>query len=293
MAKLVLLALFLGSIALAALGVTGGLSQPFPGIGWALISLTAIPAILQMFDWLWPNAPIARYRAALEGLKNKIVGLIRRRALRKLFALYGRQEITARLLPVEEAAEYSVSRARKRSRRRRVWTAAVGFVVVAMMGVYLLVLRSIDSYYPVGKEFSLDESFKVTVLKEPECLTTGGPGDSPSCSVLVRFRNASHSRQSIGPGSFSLIRPPYGPLYCYYSDTENYCRDYAAAIVGRDNYYDYDASDSTFPTHDLQPEDALNAKLVFEVRKGIIPDELQLSSQTKHGIVHILFTSVS
>ncbi len=251
--KLLLFLLFAGSILSAMLGITSPI--------W--IAITAVPSFFQTVDWLWPSAPIGKYRVAFERLRLLVVRLERRRRLAALFARHGREELAARHLAPEEAGKFSVAAQTRRRRLRRRLAGATGAVLVACGASYVVLLPTADAKaarYSIGQEFPIGGAFKLTVLRAPNCYAHRGT-NQPACSVDVRIRNTSHFSQIIGPGSFGSVNLNPYPNGSF-SSTE---------LLSHGNNFDY--VDAAFDTTDPGPEQTISATLYYNV-PTTDPDEL-------------------
>lgn len=108
-AKVSLLVLFLGSVALTSTGFSVNLNQPLPGIGIVLAALTIVPALLQTLDWLWPNAPIGGYRRVFDQLNKRFTQYIQRRTTARVLARYGSQDLAQRILDPDEVERFTIA----------------------------------------------------------------------------------------------------------------------------------------------------------------------------------------
>lgn len=282
---LVVLLLLISVLATIAAALVD-LNNIIPRASIIVATLTVVPTILEVFERSRKKSSSRKYRAWTERLTERIVRLVRRHKLAALFALYGRQEVATRLLPTEEAIQFSVHAQTRRRDQMRLWTCVSILAALAALTAYSLSVLHKDYRYHIGQEFALDSIYKLTVLGTPTCKATGEyEYQGPTCSVEIRIRNVSRDAHSVGSGSFSKIKS-YGPRYVHEIDHDIW---YATTAAGGGNYYEYETA--TFSKFTLQPQEFTTANFIFNVPYGVTVDELQFATEGSSGIIHIDFHS--
>jgi hypothetical protein len=279
-AKILLFVLFLGSVALALTGFSVNLNGPLPVIGILLTALTLIPALLQTLDWLWPNAPIGKYRLAFKWLSIKLAKFIQQRAITRTVARYGSQEIARRIFPEDEAARFTISSYLRRRRRNQRIILTVGALILIGGGVSAVAeVEHSTPDYKVGQPVVLDNGFSVEAIEGLNCTSVGATESGPLCDIKVQFRNIGHFAYLLGPGSFTSAGPGEIQSPGEYS--------YAVALISHGNYYDfYNASFSGTPD-EVQPGQTVMIVLSFQVSEGVYPDELLVESEANGSSIKI------
>jgi hypothetical protein len=282
-AQLFLVLLAVGSV---VLGLVVGDSIP-----WVWVALVIlIPQIIQAIDWAWPNSVTPRYRQMVHRLAQWFGRRVTRWRLHRLLALYGSGELASRVLPIEEAEQFSVvSELRRRRRRQVVLVGGMGLALVGVLAAYLLPTGREDSRYRIGEEFSPDETFDFTVLSAPECATAGDPPRAEYlCTVFIRIENVSRERQSVGPGSFGEVTPD-GAVYLRDEFVGRY-QDYAIGLVKGGDYFTLEHA--AFSRTSLLAGESLEASFAFEVRRDISSiDELVLAVWERPDRIHVVFAN--
>lgn len=268
-AKLFMFACFLGSVAMAAIGVGMDLDQPIPGIGIALTVITVIPSFLQTLDWLWPHGSIGAYRTPFRRMRGWCVRQKRRRDLARLFSAHGKEMLAVQSLPTGDAAYFSIAAYRRRKNRRRrifVGVSSIGLLVSAGLITKALTMQS--DRYEIGQEISLDGAFSMTVLGPPRCGIVYQDKSAPSqdkkmtCQLPVQIHNTGHFVSDIGPGAFM------GPV-------DRSDADYMVLwLLAKEDHYDF--IDASFPDGEQQPDAKFNVTFIFAVPNGVSPDGLSI-----------------
>jgi hypothetical protein len=280
-AKTMLFVFFLGSVTLALTGFSVHLRGPLPGVGIGLTALTLIPALLQTLDWLWRDAPIGRYRLAFERLNSRFTDLIQQRTTARVLARYGSQDLARTILPAEQAQRYEIAPWLHRRKRHR-QLISVAWVVLAAAGIAgLVVALQSASVYRLGQSAVLDSGFSAEAVNEPDCVSGKTVDGVPTCSVDMRFRNASSFPQLLGQGSFTSIGPDESPSAGDYN--------YAVALISNGNYYDFYAASVGDSSGEIQPGQVVAVILTFAVPTGVNPDALQVKSETTGSSIRIDF----
>jgi hypothetical protein len=272
--------LFLLFVASIVLTLEGSVAVSIPLWIWILLAiLTAVPNVLQTFDWIWTGGLGRRYQAWLDWLRNEIERRLRRWWLRKLFELHGAEELAEERLPEDEVAYFSVSRRRRLQSLRRLGAGGV-LVLVALAFTILQLVGGGSSIHHVaiGREFRIDEIFGITVRGVPSCRKSRWQ-DLPGleCDVYVLVHNVSHYKAYIFPGSFASIQDLSSELYA----------DYGAALLSNGDYYDL--LDAGFNEELLQPGKTTHGKLEFNVTAGVVPDELRIIARGPLGVSVVSF----
>jgi hypothetical protein len=166
--RLILIVLVV-SVVLTIVDTAIDLNVVVPWLTRSVAVVSALLTLVQGIDWLWPNSFMHRFRTFAERPASKIVTMRRRQRLRRLLAVYGREELAQRLLSPEQARPFTV--AAQRSRRRRYqWGAALSVIVLAVSGVgYAWSAGQDDKWHRIGEQFALDGIFKMTVTSGPTC----------------------------------------------------------------------------------------------------------------------------
>lgn len=283
-AKTLLFVCSAGSVALALTGFSVNLNGPLPGIGIGLTALTLIPALLQTLDWLWPHAPIGRYRLAFERLNTRFTSLIQQRMTAQVLARYGRQDLARRILPAEQAARYDIASWLQRRKRHRKVALAAGMLAASGIAGLVIAVRLAPGYR-LGHLAVLDSGFSAEALTAPDCVPGRAVNGTPTCSVDMRFRNVSSFPELLGPGSFTSIGPDENPIAGTYS--------YAVALVSNGNYYDFDTASFAGTPGEVQPGQAVALVLTFTVPAGVHPDAMEMQSETTGAGIRIDFPQPS
>lgn len=287
-AKLSVLVLFLGSVALTTAGFSLNLNQPLSAIGIVLVVLTIVPVllgVLQTLEQLWPNAPIPDapikgYRRVFEGLNRRFTQYIERRMTGRVLARYGSQKLAQEILTADEAEKFTVASYVQRRRRRGLVALAVCALAIAGGGISDLALANHSTpNYKIGQQIMLDSIFSATVLTSPACALSKAFGEAaPLCSVEVRFRNISDFPSLLGPGSFTSVGP---------NGIDESSAPYAVSLLSHGkNHNFYDAPPSG---GDIEPDQTATFNLYFWVPTGIHPDELLLKSEVSGTSVRVDF----
>jgi hypothetical protein len=201
--------LFLLFVASIVLTLEGSIAASVPPWIWILLAaLTAVPTVLQAFDWVWTGGLGRRYQAWLEWLSNEIERRLRRWWLRKLFELHGAEELAAKRLPADEVVYFSVSRRRRLQRMGRLGAGGLLVLVALTLTILQLVAGGSSVHHvAIGREFRIDEIFGITVREAPSCRKSRRQ-DLPGlkCDVHVLVHNVSHYKAYVFSGLFASIQ---------------------------------------------------------------------------------------
>lgn len=284
--------LFLGSTLLTVLGLSGSVSQPIAIriVFYGLTLFFAIPPVLQLIDFSRkadsPSPPI------IDGLTKGITSRILRHRQTRFITMYGRQEVAREVWPLE-ADNFSVARQMKiRRGRRKRYLIGIAVVVVAATAWELKLhvfspSRASVLQYSVGKEFSIDTTFAITILDTPRC-------SGNSCSIDIRFRNISRHEADVGPGEFigsvdsagTTLCDPYPPLGCVSDPDSGASYYYIMSLIGYGNYYDL--SSATISAPQFLPGQTIHAEFTFQVPPRTQIQELELTGASKEAVVRFL-----
>lgn len=275
-----ILVLLVLSATLAVVGVVIDLNLLIPGLALLVAVISAALTVLQGIDWLWPNAVTRRYRMLAERLTSKVARLRGRQKLRRLFALYGREELSQRFLAPDDAQYFTIPRQRARGRRYR-WGIAVSLLVVAAGYALYAWPGHIDKWYGINDQFSLDDAVKITILTGPSCQIGVPEYVGRMCSVKAQVLNDSPDAVDVGPGSFGLITSK-GSFYRI-----DYAHDvrYATAAMTGPDYCDYRDFQ---PFSDLQPRRSSENTFSYRADGDIVIDQLLFSAASRPNVtVHV------
>lgn len=274
----ILIVLWLASLMLTIFGVNVSLSQPMINriLAAVALAITSLPAFLQLINWALPDSLRV---LTIDGLAETAANLAARRDQSKFIKMYGCQELAAQLLEKEKAVKYSVAYRTQRRRRVNISVVVVALVLVLAGGLFEILSSETGNMQisRVGKTFSVDSTFAITILGAPRC-------SNGYCDVRTQFSNVSHYTADIGAGSFQSIGDP--AQLC--DVTNNLCSgpSYSIALIGpTGNYYNYNNAPTAFSKNLLQPGDTAIADLMFDVRPGAAIDQLRLIGVSKSASV--------